>query len=211
MKTAAPYPTIFSKDQLLRLDENQDIAISGQVLAEYRATSYAPEGAHDPTATPYFILEQLFNLMEFDDSSQLLDVGCGAGRVLAFFASRDIPGTATGVELDKTLAAKASSWAEPRGIEIINASVLDIDLSEYSHIYMFNPFDSPILVQLIENIEAQATRPITVCHMSDNGETYYFLARAGWQRIHQGEFQSVDGVYIYEHPQHFTIWTYSPA
>lgn len=211
MKPGAPYPMIFSKEQLLRLDEQQDIAISGRVLAEYRATSYASEGAHDPTATPYFILEELFALMDFDENSHLLDVGCGAGRVLAFFASRDIPGTATGVELNRALAAKASSWTAPHGIDVINASVLDIDLSEYSHIYLFNPFDSPILVQLIQNIEAQATRPITVCHMSDNGETYYFLARAGWTRIHQGEFQSVDGVYIYEHPQHFTIWTYSPA
>lgn len=204
------YPTIYSREQLLRLDEKQDVAITGFVLAEYRQSSYAADGAHDPTATPYFILDELFGLMDFDESSHLLDVGCGSGRVLAFFVDRNIPGAVTGVELDTGLASKASRWASRDNINVINASVLDIDLSDYSHIYLFNPFDSPILVKFIEKVEREATRPITVCHMSDNGETFYYLARDGWARVHQGEFQKIDGISLYGHPQHYTIWSYCP-
>lgn len=204
-------PHIYSKEQLLCLDEKQDLAISGQVLAEYRATSYANEGAHDPTATPYFILDKLFNLMDFDDDSHLMDVGCGAGRVLAFFADRAIPGKATGVELDDTLAAKAQQWAQGfSNLEVINSSVLDQHLAGYTHLYLFNPFDSPILARLIQKIEAEADREITVCHMSDNGESYYYLGRAGWTRQHQGEFQRKDDAVIYAYPQHYTIWRYAP-
>lgn len=207
----ASFPHIYSKEQLLRLDEKQDMAIAGQVLAEYRATSYASKGAHDPTATPYFILDTLFNLMDFDDESRLMDVGCGAGRVLAYFADRSIPGTATGIELDRTLAAKAQSWTQGfPNLSVINGSVLDQHLEGYTHLYLFNPFDSKVLEQFIQKIETEADRELTICHMSDNGETYYYLGRPGWTRLLQGEFQRIDEAVVYAYPQHYTIWRYLP-
>lgn len=51
---------ISNKDQLFAADEQRDIALCGRSLAEPGTTRFAKQGAHDPTPTPYFILEDLF-------------------------------------------------------------------------------------------------------------------------------------------------------
>ena len=38
-------------------------------------------GAHEPTPTPYWILDDLLGGLSFERTDHLLDVGCGAGDV----------------------------------------------------------------------------------------------------------------------------------
>lgn len=70
------------------------------MLAGPGTTRFAQQGAHNPTPTPYFILENLFSELDFSEKSHLLDVGCGTGHVLSFFIHSNLPGRATGIELD---------------------------------------------------------------------------------------------------------------
>ena len=44
-------------------------------------------------------------------------------------------------------------------------------------------------MQFIMKIESEVRRPITLVHMSDNGETYSYIGRTGWSLVRQGEFQ----------------------
>lgn len=205
-----------NKDRLFAADEQRDIALCGRSLAEPGKTRLAKLGAHDPTPTPYFILESLFEDLEFDDDSHLLDVGCGTGRVLAFFLESKFPGHATGVELDSDIAAFTSSWAKNFArIDVIEGSALDTSLAPYSHLYLFNPFDTNLLEQFIVKIEHEAARPMTLVHMSDNGETYSYIGRTGWSLLREGEFQSYRtaagrSFHVYDCPQHFSIWRFDP-
>lgn len=100
---------ISSKDQLMAADEARDIATCGCSLMRLANTRFANAGAHDPTPTPYFVLEELFGRFELGPDSHVLDVGCGMGRVLAYFAEAGLPGRMTGIELDPALAQFASS------------------------------------------------------------------------------------------------------
>lgn len=206
-----------SKQQLMQADAMRDYAIAGCPLAVERPTRYAVEGAHDPTATHYFILDQLFSHYQFTPKSHLLDVGCGAGRALAHFAAQEFPGRATGVELDESLARYAQKWTSKHPqLNVIHGNVLALDLSRYTDFYLFNPFDSYVLQDFIAKLESDLAtkrkpRPITLCHMSDNGESYYYLGRPGWTTIAQGEFHKHDGAPAYAYPQHFTIWRYDPS
>lgn len=202
---------IKNRDDLEILDELRDAHICGRSLAVYRETRFAHEGAHDPTSTFYFVLEDLFSKMDFDDRSHLLDVGCGAGRTLAFFAQSNYPGKATGIELDPLLADACKEWScAHSNIRVINGNATSIPLGAYSHFYLFNPFDSHILRRFVENIKDQARRTITLCHMSDNGDNYLFMGRPGWSIQYEGEFFKANGVPVYGCPQHYSIWSFDP-
>ena len=208
---------IRSEADLLAHDDAIDRAVCGMSLAGPEKTRLAAEGAHDPTPTPYFVLQQLFEHFSFDDRSHLLDVGCNTGRVLAHFLREGYPGRATGVELDPQLAQVAQSWvAGHPNLRVLQDNVLGLDLSEYTDFYLFNPFDASVLVQFIEAVEAQVEHPATVVHMSDNGDTWWYLGHPGWSEMDSGKIQHYRNargfpVTIYEDPQHFTVWRFDPA
>ena len=63
----------------------RDLAVAGRPLDRAERTRHAEVGAHDPMATPYAVLEDLLGGLDLSEDSRLLDVGCGAGRVLAYF------------------------------------------------------------------------------------------------------------------------------
>ena len=158
----------------------------------------------------------LFSHVGFDKDSHLLDVGCGTGRVLAYVASC-LPGRATGIELDGVLVARVRAWAQryPR-LDVRCGNVLDEPLAPYTHFYLFNPFDTEVLVKFLDKVEAEATRPVTLIHMSDNGERYAYLGRPGWTLEHEGSIQvcrAEDGSLtpVYGCPQTWAIWTYVPS
>lgn len=207
---------VANKSQLLAADEQCDLAICGRSLAEPGSTRFTDAGAHDPTPTPYFILESLFPDFNLSKDSHLLDVGCATGRVLAYFAGTNQPGRATGVELDPAIAAGTASWAQRfEQLNVINASALEIPLAHYTHYYLFNPFDTNVLVEFLSKIEAEARQPITLIHASDNGETYFYAGRDGWSLLRQGEFQTYRTARgrtfaFYDCPQHFSVWRYAP-
>lgn len=102
---------VSNKDQLFAADERHDCALCGCSLAEPGTTRFAKQGAHNPTPTPYFILENLFSELDFSEESHLLDVGCGTGRVLSFFIQSKLSGHATGIELDPDIAEYARNWS----------------------------------------------------------------------------------------------------
>ena len=202
---------------LIAHDEAVDRAICGRSLACREKTRLAEQGAHDPTPTPYFVLQQLFEQLTLDARSHLLDVGCSTGRVLAHFLREGCPGRATGIELDPELAEVAQAWtARYANLQVEQGSVLDLDLSPFTCFYLFNPFDSPVLQQLIEHIEEQVAASVTVVHMSDNGETWWYLGRPGWTELASGKIQYFMNergypVLVYEDPQHWTVWRFDPA
>ena len=182
----------------------RDLAVAGRSLERAERTRHAAAGAHDPTATPYFVLEDLLGGLDLSADSHLLDVGCGAGRVLAYFVSAGLPGRATGVELDPALAAEAAAWsARYPSVCVVAGSALDLPLAGFTHVYLFNPFDTPVLVAFLDRLECEAAGPVTLVHMSDNGEWPAYAGRERWTVLREGaiDLPGEEG----DCPQHFTI------
>lgn len=211
----ASYASITSKADLLAADAARDIALCGRSLGEVAPVhpGLASACAHEPTPTPYFVLEELLGKLGLTANDHLLDVGCGTGRVLAYAASQ-LPCRATGVELDTRFANIASSWAAsfPQ-LDVIAGSVLDILLAPYTCFYLFNPFDTAVLTRFLDKAEREAARPFTLVHMSDNGESFAYLGRSGWRLVRSGSiqmFQTASGrnIKFYEFPQHYSVWRY---
>ena len=207
---------IRTADELFARDAALDERICGLRLVNPEKTRLAALGAHDPTPTPYYVLDDLFAHFTFTLRTRLLDVGCGTGRVLAYFLKQGYPGRATGVELDPGLAYTAKVWtAGHANLRVVTGSVLDLDLGDFTDFYLFNPFDWNILQEFIAQLETQARRAITVVHMSDNGDTWWYTNRAGWTEVASGKFLNYLNergypVQIYETAQHYTVWRFDP-
>lgn len=209
---------------LLEADARLDVAISGFHLtgeAGGHASAHGghtfARGAHEPTPTPYFILSDLLGRLGLDAGAHVLDVGCGAGRVFAYAAATGSPCRVTGVEVDAALADRAAAWTRGNDrFRVLNASALDIPLSDYTHFYLFNPFDSDVLVRFLDAIEGRVRRRVVLIHMSDNGEWLAYLGRPGWRRAGEGEYHmhpSPGGgeFPVFGCPQHYSIWEYDPS
>lgn len=203
-------------EDLVALEERIDLSVCGISLAGDQDTRFRNLGAHDYAPTPYFVLEELFSHFALCDRSHLLDVGCGTGRVLAHFVRAGCPGRATGIELDAALADVARSWATRyQNLDVMAGSVLEADLSPYSDFYLYNPFDQGILQQFIQLVELSVTQPVTVAHMSDNGDSWCYTGRPGWTELASGTFSTYENergrqVKVYDWPQHYSVWRFVP-
>lgn len=192
-------------------DVQRDLAVCGCSLVPGEKNSHAAEGAHDPAPTPYFVLEDLLGGLGLTEADHMLDVGCGTGRVLAYAVWAGLPGQVTGVELDARLAARAASWsAHYDNIHVVCGSVLDLPLEPYSCFYLFNPFDTPVLRAFLDKLEREAARPVTLVHMSDNGEWPAYLGRSGWTLLREGAFDLPAEGERDECPQHFSVRRFTP-
>ena len=197
---------------LLEADTALDVAIAGARLTGESNSEALERGAHEPTPTPYVVLAELAGSLGLQATSHLLDVGCGAGRIFAYALAAALPCRVTGVELDGFLADRAAAWTRGRDrFEVVRGDALDISLGEFTHLYLFNPFDHDVLIRFLDKVQAEARHRVTLVHMSDNGEWCAYLGREGWSRIREGSFQSLPsasgGSYsIFGCPQHYSIW-----
>ena len=196
---------VSSAEELFAADARRDVGICGCSLAQPGPSRFEKDHAHEPTPTPYFILEDLFSDLGFP----MIRI-CStwvAGRGACWRISR---------ELDPDLARFTASWTRGfASLDVIEGSAVDVPLAEYTHFYLFNPFDTVVLLDFLAAVEAQATRPVMLAHMSDNGETYFYIGRAGWSLVREGEFQKHPDsrgrmFSVYEHPQHYSSWRFEP-
>lgn len=205
---------ISTMSDFLAYEARVDQSVCGFAFESDPETRLAAEGAHDPTPTYYFVLEELFRHYAFNERSHLLDVGCGTGRVLAHYLLEGYPGEVTGIELDPQLASVARAWtSRHRNVHVLQGNVLDLDLGQFTDFYLFNPFDQGILQRFIQAVEHQVAHPCILIHMSDNGDSWRYVGRPGWTELASGSFQSYRNargyqVKVYDSPQHYTVWRY---
>ncbi|HLS24166.1 MAG TPA: SAM-dependent methyltransferase [Pseudogracilibacillus sp.] len=123
-------------------------------------------------ATPYQALEQLFETYSFEPGDQLIDFGCGRGRVVFYVHNRfNIP--VTGIEAHDTTFEEALMNEE---IYLRNHAHLDAPIQfefalaeqyeiaeEYNKFFFFNPFSVKIFKQVMKNImESYKRYPRTI-------------------------------------------------
>lgn len=112
-------------------------------------------------ATPYRALDRLFQSYRFNPQDQVVDFGCGRGRV-AFAIHNRFRVPVTGIEAnDKTFAealrnkpryrARAHHISAPIRFEFGLAEHYEVKPGE-NRFYFFNPFSKEIFKQVVSNI-----------------------------------------------------------
>jgi SAM-dependent methyltransferase len=124
---------------------------------------------YDPL--PYRSLCVIARHLPTSRGDHLLDLGCGKGRVLCFFALRRLD-KCSGIEISAGLADEARINAQRlRGdhapIEITQGDAVDSDIGNASIIYMFNPFSGEVMAPVLRRIETSLRarpRGLRICY-----------------------------------------------
>jgi len=133
--------------------------------------------------TYYQILPLLLRYVGPDDT--FVDVGCRKGRVLWFIATRRRLRKAIGIEIEPELAQIArENMTKARlrtPVTIIEADASQVDLSEGTVYYLYNPFGQETLRRFLENIETSLqthSRDIRIIYL--NPRLAHILDETAW-------------------------------
>ena len=170
------------------------------------------EEVHASQPSHYRVLEKVFRKSHFTEDDSILDVGCGKGRILAYFTEMGFKGKLTGVELRRYIVAVCKQWTRAYpNIQVIEGNVLDLNPNEYTVMVMYNPFGEDVLLKLLEKMEQTLTHPIQLYYLSDHLCGDHINGRPGWHLKHRGWIWR-DGIYyLHWTPQRCSWWEYTPA
>lgn len=164
-----------------RIRKQADYAIDRIVDAFLGIKTFTPVPDHpDMTARniqydplPYRSLCGIARHLSMSRDDTLLDLGCGKGRVLCFFAMRRLS-KCSGIEISPSLADGARRNAQRlRGrhaaIGVTQGDAMNADMGDASIIYMFNPFSGevmePVLRSIDRSLRAQP-RALRICYVN---------------------------------------------
>lgn len=203
---------IYGTYELVRIiDGLRDIRICGCSLSKRRDTNI--EGGNHYAPTCYWNLDEVFKDTKFTADDHFVDIGCGKGRVLAWWLSKGFPGTATGIELDPYVAGVAKKWLKrypEERVRLIEGDGLKQDYSKYTIIYIFRPFAKEFLIRFLERLEAQLTHPVYLYYMSDQFSREVLWERPNWKGLRRRAIWKKYGLCLYGCPQYYSIWKYTP-
>jgi len=105
----------------------------------------------------YFFLEQIFTIFPFEEHDNLVDFGCGKGRVL-FMAANKLCKHVTGYEinektynlLEKNVANYRNKFGEETSFNLYKEDAQYVKISEAANkFFFFNPFHLKIYIKVI--------------------------------------------------------------
>lgn len=116
--------------------------------------------AHENQSSSYYDLKKSFTFLPFGSSQiNLLDIGCGSGRVLNYCMLRNTK-SVTGIDLDEEAlqlaeqncaALKNKGYTTAYAVQKADATVFLIP-EAVNTVYMFNPFGSQTMQATLHNI-----------------------------------------------------------
>lgn len=194
------------------MDIARDKRIAGVSLEENVISPFAQtHGAIDTIHTPYGTLGVVLGEEKFEPSDVILDVGCGLGRPLAYLAGSGFPGKIVGVEINPAVAARAAAWAQRYdNVTVFSSDVFLINLSQYTHFFMWRPFTPDAFARFIAKLEAEVTRPVRVYYLSDTHTGDLLEERPGWTIARRDWVHRVHGIPQHGEPERYTVWDFVP-
>ena len=126
---------------------------SGGTLAGNRSTRHSGAGAHDVVNTDVTAIERVFS-GRIRPGDVLVDVGCGKGRVLRWWAARTDAERIVGLELDEYVAAetRARLRDEP-SVEVVTGDAVANLPADGTLFYLHNPFGEQVVRAFAERLK----------------------------------------------------------
>lgn len=143
-----------------------DIILSGSAF--YFAEDIAPVSsvAYKSQSVDYLLLMEALKLVPFDSFSgvRVADVGCGAGRLLAYMNYRNPENFYVGYEINLDVAESARRlFSEKGNVQIKFGNVLN-ERCEHDFYVLFNPFASEVFFEFLKLIDG--VKPIAILYIN---------------------------------------------
>ncbi len=154
----------------------------------------------------YYLLFRLLGGTLFKPNDVFYDIGCGNGRVLCYVARKRIS-KVIGIELSRAFSDRARINAQRlRGrvspIEVRCGDAVEMDYSDGTHYFLFNPFGPKTLQVVVDNIRqtlVNHSRPI--CFIYQN-PVYSSVLRSSGYLKYGGMRQAILS------KQYMELWTH---
>lgn len=144
---------------------------------------------HRYEATPYKALEELFKVYKLEQDDEVVDFGCGRGRV-SFYIHNRFKVPVTGVEVNdltfdealdnkRSYRYKANHIEAPIRFNYALAEQFEVDETD-TVFYFFNPFSVDIFKKVVQNILKSAkadNRPIDLILYYPTASYKTFIAK----------------------------------
>lgn len=122
-------------------DSYLDLKYSGQLLHGNKSSNYKHLGANDVYHTDYSVMPLTFNEIKISPDDILVDVGCGKGRVINYWLSRNYKNPIFGIEIDPQIAIEtAMQFSSHPNVKVICGDAIDNLPSDGTIFYFYNPF-----------------------------------------------------------------------
>ena len=153
-------------------------------------------------AVSFYMLEKLLNaLRTFSRATDIVDLGCGKGRVLAVAAHHGF-NRIVGIDFAKELCEEAERNMQKVqrhfpgvGYEIIHSNVLCYHIQPTDSVFfLFNPFDAGTLVQFLQMLhQSLLLYPRDTWFIYASPQHIEVLIRAGYKQVFETQMMNLKG------------------
>ena len=161
---------------------DQVLGLGGERLAP---SVYADEQSVQD-GTDYYLTDQILERLDLKASDVFYDLGSGHGRVIFWTAFSTAIGKAVGIEYVSEWANRASDLALKHNISdravFINSKVQNVDFSDGTVFFLYNPFQASTLARVTEKLQAIA-RQKKIRVISVGGCNEHFLLQGTWLKV----------------------------
>ncbi|HHE46150.1 MAG TPA: class I SAM-dependent methyltransferase [Bacteroidetes bacterium] len=175
------WPNKFHNAVRRRKNRILDMRFAGMSLGPERIPSrYSQAGAYGHVPTDVSALKYIFRQYRIQPDDVLVDVGCGKGRVIAWWLNRGYRNRMIGVELDEEMAEFARDvFSGFDNVTIIQGNIIDLMPEDGNVFYLFNPFDEKTMGGFLGGIKERSKNQLENQQSTDNGRRdtvvlYYF-------------------------------------
>jgi hypothetical protein len=125
----------------------------GGLLGRTIRTRYAHLGAVSTVSTDYAVLPEIFGGVIGPDDT-LVDVGCGRGRVIAWWLGEGYKNRIIGVELDSEVANYTRRLTRRfPNVSIVTGNIIDCIPQNGTIFYLYNPFSREVTEKLASRMK----------------------------------------------------------
>ncbi len=158
-----------------------DLKYSGRLLNGNMPSRFKAQGANDVYHTDYGVMPLIFDNVPVKEDDVLVDVGCGKGRVINYWLSRNIRNSIFGLEIDPEIAARTSrQFAKWTNVKVVAGDAIANLPPEGTFLYFYNPFKEQKVIDFERKVrELAAGSEVTVVYY--NPRSLAAFANGHWE------------------------------
>lgn len=145
-----------------------DLTFAGRFLGQMSGSRYAHLGAHPVGASDYTLLGEVFRQVPITSDDVVVDIGCGTGRVLAWWERHSSATRIIGLEIDPDLAERTRRlFTNHLRVTVAACNAVEHLPREGTLFFLYNSLGEERMIQLEQALyRLPETRPVRLVYFN---------------------------------------------